>query len=102
MRKRVALFVIKSLDFVERIREVIHHQIQVNLVGIFFLGEEIMMDFYAIWVFKLLNNDKLSIGIFWVLVNSFYGDFLFVGLSLCFVDDPECSLSDDLNPFISF
>ena len=89
----VILFVIKSQYLVECVWDIVHHQIQIFVICLFFLGEEIMMHFYAVRVREFFDYFKFSVGVFWVLIDLFNSYFFVVLFSDGFVDNSESSLS---------
>lgn len=102
MRKGKAFFIVKPLNFIECVWEVVHDQIQEHLVGIVFLCEKIMMDFDAVWVMELFDDNEFSVGIFWILVDSLYRNFFTVSLAFRFINYTEGALSYYLYPLICF
>lgn len=100
IRKLIIFFIIKSQNFIQSVRHVIHHQVQKNILRAFFLSKEKMMHFYTVWVVQFDHDLKFSVRVLWVLVYFFNCDFFFVFFSLTLINNSKSSLPNHFHPVI--
>lgn len=98
--KIIVSFIIKSQNFVQRVRHVIHYQIQKYFIAFFFLWKKVIVNFDTIRMIQLYNNFEFPIRILGILIDLFDRHFFVVLLSDGFVNNSESSLPYYFNPFV--
>ena len=52
---------------ISRVRDVVHHHVQVHLIGLVSVSIEALSHFHAVWVMEHLKDGKLSVLVSFVL-----------------------------------
>lgn len=94
------MLVVKPQNFIKSVWKVVHHQIEKNLSGVFFLGKEKIMNLNAIRVIQLFNYFEFPIWILRILINLLDSDFPIITFPFSLVNNTKSSLANDLYPIV--